>query len=163
MKISRLLLLLILTAIAAFAVLNWDTFITPAELSLGFTTAHMPLGLVMLGIVVMLTTLFLIFVVFLQTSVLLETRRQSREMAACRQLADKAEASRLNELRVALDAALSRQPGLNAEAKSDLLLRIEQLEGNLRKQIEETGNTLAAYIGELDDRLEKTRNPAGGE
>ena len=79
MKLSTLLLLLVLTAIAAFAALNWTVFITPTELSLGFTTTQIPLGLVMLGLLVFVTALFLLFVLYLQTSALLETRRQSRD------------------------------------------------------------------------------------
>ncbi|NMC97832.1 MAG: LapA family protein, partial [Deltaproteobacteria bacterium] len=36
-----------------------------------------------------------------------------------------------------------------------ILARIEQQENHLRTAIEEAENTLAAYIGEMDDRLGK--------
>ena len=117
MKLSTLLLLLILTAIAAFTALNWHVFITPTELSLGFTTAQIPLGLVMLGLLAFLTSLFLGFVVYLQTSALLETRRHSRELQASRELADQAEASRFNELRKFLEVELLKLTNLHAESK----------------------------------------------
>jgi len=157
MKLSTLLLLLILTAISAFAALNWNVFIMPTELSIGFATTRMPLGLVMLGLLVFVTALFLVFVVYLQTSALLETRRQSRELKASRELADQAEASRFSELRELIEAALLKLTNLHAESKSEEMARTEQLERNLRAAIEQSGNTLAAYIGELEDRLEKAK------
>lgn len=163
MKLHTLLLLLVLAAIAAFSALNWGVFITPTELSLGFTSVLMPLGLVMLGLLVFLTAIFLVFVVYLQGSALLETRRNSRELQANRELADQAEASRFTELRAFMAAELAKQANLNAELKDTALARADQLERDLRSAIEQSGNTLAAYIGELEDRLEKTKSlPAGG-
>lgn len=159
MKNSILILLLTLTTIATFAALNWNVFITPTELSLGFTTILIPVGLVMLGLLVFLTALFLVFVVYLQTSALLETRRHTRELQASRELADQAEASRFSELRNFLEAELLKLTNLHAESKSEVMARNEQLESNLRTAIEQTGNTLAAYIGELEDRLEKSKTP----
>jgi hypothetical protein len=103
--------------------------------------------------------LFLVFVVSMQTSALLETRRQSRELKASRELADQAEASRFSELRSLVEVELLKLTNLHAEAKSHAMARSEQLESNLRTAIEESGNTLAAYIGELEDRLEKSKNP----
>ena len=156
MKLSTLLLLLVLTAIAAFAALNWSVFITPTELSLGFTTTQIPLGLVMLGLLIFVTALFLLFVLYLQTSALLETRRQSRELKASRELADQAEASRFSELRDVIEAEFLKLRNQHAASQSEEMARSEQLEKNLRSATEQSGNTLAAYIGELEDRLEKS-------
>lgn len=158
MKFSTLLLLIILTAIAAFAALNWHVFIMPTELSLGFTTTQIPLGLVMLGLLAFLTTLFLGFVVYLQGSALLETRRHTRELQSSRELADQAEASRFNELRSFVASELLKLTNLHAESNLVVTTKTEQLENNLRTAIEHSGNTLAAYIGELEDRLEKYKN-----
>lgn len=102
MKLHTLFLLLVLALIAAFAALNWSVFITPTDLSLGYTTVQMPMGLLMLGLLFFLSALFLVYVVYLQGSVLLETRRQSRDLQANRELADRAEASRFTELRPSL-------------------------------------------------------------
>ncbi len=159
MRLHTLFFLLVLFAIAAFAGLNWNVFITPTELSLGVTRVQMPLGLVMLGLLLFLTVLFLGFAVYLQTSALLETRRHARELQANRELADQAEASRFTELHRFLEAELLELKHLDAESKSAVLARLEQLDQDLRTLIEQSGNSLAAYIGELDDRLEKTGNP----
>jgi uncharacterized integral membrane protein len=160
MKLSSLLLILVLAIIAVFSALNWTVFLAPTELSLGYATVQMPLGLVMLGLLVFVTALFLAFIVYLQTSVLLEARRHSRELQANRDLAENAEASRLKELRTFLEAELTRQSDFNAESRTALLERIDQLERDIRTVTEQSGNTLAAYIGELEDRLEKRSPPS---
>ncbi|MBS1140604.1 MAG: Signal transduction histidine kinase [Proteobacteria bacterium] len=159
MKLHSLILLLVLVAIAAFAALNWGVFLAPTELSLGYTTVNMPLGLIMLGLLAVVTTLFLAFVVYLQGSVLFEARRHSRELHANRELADQAEASRFTELRVFLEAELNKQSAQNGDSRDVLLARIDRLEHEFRSFMEQSGNTLAAYIGELEDRIEKMSIP----
>ncbi len=159
MKLHILLLLLIFAAIAAFSALNWGVFLSPTELSLGYTTVQIPLGLVMLGLLVFITALFLVFVVYLQGSALLETRRHSRELRKNREIADEAEASRFTELRTFLEMELAKQAEQNTESRAAVLTRIDQLEHDFRSFMEQSENTLAAYIGELEDRLEKMRIP----
>ena len=159
MKISTLFLIIIVAAIAAFAVLNWGTFMAPTVLSLWFATFQAPLGLVMLGLLAFLTGLFLLFVVYLQTSVLLETRRHARELQANKELASQAEASRFTELRGFLEGELKKQADLDTESRAAVLERLDQLDGDLRSVVEESVNTLSAYIGELEDRLEKGNLP----
>jgi hypothetical protein len=39
------------------------------------------------------------------------------------------------------------------QSKSLLLNRLDQIERDLRGALEQTGNSLAAYIGELEDRF----------
>ena len=159
MKLHSLLLLLVLVLIASFATLNWGVFLSPTVLPLGYATANMPLGLIMLGLLAIVTVLFLAYVVYLQGSVLLEARRHSRELKTNRELADQAEASRFTELRTFLEAELTKQTTQNAETRDALLARIDKLEHESRSFMEQSGNTLAAYIGELEDRLEKISIP----
>lgn len=155
MKIRSALLLIFVIAFAAFAFLNWSAFITPTTLSLGFVQVQASLGLVMLGLLACFATLFLVFILYLQSSVLLDTRRHAKELQANRELADKAEASRFTELRTFLAAELKQQADQGAESKAALLERLDQLDRDLRFTVEESGNVLTAYIGELEGRLEK--------
>ncbi|MBU1052935.1 MAG: LapA family protein [Proteobacteria bacterium] len=155
MKIHTLLLLVALAVIAAFAALNWTTFTTPTTLSLGFTAVQAPLGLVMLGALSFLTVLFLVFMIYLQTSVLFESRRHARELQANRELADQAETSRFTELRTFMETEIAKQTALNEESNAAMQAKIDQLNQDLITAIEQSGNTLAAYIGEMDDRLER--------
>ena len=160
MRARTVLLVFVLGAIAVFSALNWSAFMSPTSLSLGFATVQGPLGLIMLGLTALVTVLFLAFVVYLQTSVLIDARRHARELKAQRELADEAEASRFTELRGLVEEVLQKLEGQWEESRTSLLARLDQLERDLGSRIEQTGNTLAAYIGELEDRLE--RETGGG-
>jgi hypothetical protein len=156
MQFHTVLLIVVLALITLFTALNWGTFIAPTALSLGFTTVTAPLGLIMLGLLVLLTVLFLIFLVYLQTSVLLESRRHNRELREQRQLADQAEASRFTELRGYVEGELGKLTARGEEASARVLARIDQAEQQVRSDVEQSGTTLAAYIGELEDRIERS-------
>lgn len=133
MRTPTILLIVILAVLFIFVAANWGVITTPAPVSLLVTTVQAPIGLILVSLLLLLTALFLIFVVYLQTSVLLDARRHARELAAQRDLADKAEASRFTDLRSYLDVEIAK----------------------LTDKVEQTGNTLAAYIGELEDRIER--------
>ena len=133
MYLRTLLIMLVLGALILFAAINWTAFVSPFKLSVVFTTVEAPLGLVLLGIVGLLTLMFLIYLVFLQSSSLLESRRQARELQ-----------------KVALQ---------NENAQAALMAKLEELERGLRSTMEQSVNSLAAYMGEIDDKLEKA---AGG-
>lgn len=157
MKLATLLVILMLTLIGAFTVLNWGVFITPTDLSLGFMTMKLPLGLVMLGLLAVVTAVFLAFSLYQLTSTLLETRKLSRELQANRELSDQAEASRFTELRKFMETEMAQQTALHATSKSVLTEKMGQMETNLRASVEQSGNTLASYIGELEDRMERKK------
>jgi uncharacterized integral membrane protein len=155
MKAPTLLLLLVLAVIVVFAAVNWSVITAPTTVSLLVTDVQAPLGLLLLGITVVITALFLIFVVYLQTTVLLDARRHSRELQAQRELADKAEASRFTDLRIYLDTELRKVGEQVAESRVGVIARIDLAQQDLRTTIEQSGNSLAAHIGELEDRLER--------
>jgi uncharacterized integral membrane protein len=155
MPLRSILILLVLGVIALFATLNWGAFTAPTSLRLGFKTFEAPLGLIMLGVTVLLVFLFLVFVAYLQTSVLIEGRRHTRELQAQRELADQSEASRYSQLRQFFEAELQRLSDEGQQRQAEVLGNLEQLDRDLRITIEQSGNMLAAYIGELDDRLQR--------
>ena len=130
---------LVLALVGLFALVNWGAFTALTPLFLGVTTVQAPLGLIMLGLVVFLCVLFTVWVIALQASTLMDARRQTRELQAQRDLADKAEASRFTELR------------------TELLARLDRLQDESRLALEQSGNSIAAHIGELEDRLERAR------
>lgn len=159
MKVRALVLLGVLGLFLVFMLLNWATILAPTTLNLGVAEVNAPLGLVMLGMIAVLTALFLIFIVYLQTSVLFEARRHAKELQTNRELADKAEASRFTELRQFMDAEIQKQAAIQAESKSALLTKLDGLNADIHRAIDVSGNSLSAYIGELEDRLE-TKFPA---
>ena len=155
-------LLFIVLLIAALAALNWGILVTPVEMSVGFTHISAPLGLIMLGLTALLGVFFLVYVLYLQTTVLLDARRHTREMQAQRDLADKAEASRFTELRNFLEAQENTHMARNGERHAATLARIEQLEAAIRQRADQTDNTVAAHIGQLEDRVDGRRPTAAG-
>jgi uncharacterized integral membrane protein len=134
-----------LALLAIFVMLNWTAFSTPTVLSLGFWQVTAPLGLIMLGVTALLGTLFLAFALYLQGVSLMEARRLGRELEAQRQVADKAEASRFTQLQSQVD-----------EARRAMLERLDKLDRDFGTALERTESAMAAYVGELDDRLERT-------
>lgn len=155
MHIRTIVISLIVLATAALAALNWVALSTPSSINFGVTSVEAPLGLIMLGLTTALVVVFVAYVVYLHSSVMLETRRHSKEMSAQRELADKAEASRFTELRNYLDTQRQQSVAADAQAHAALLGRLEQLEKTLTLRVEQTDNSLAAHVGELEDRLER--------
>ena len=156
MYLRTLLILIVLGAVVIFAAINWNAFMAPTTLSVVVATVEAPLGLILLVVVGLLTLLFLLYVVYLQSAILVENRRNARELQAQRELADQAEASRFSQLRSFLERELGRLGEKTEESKVGVLAKLEALERDLRLVVEQSGNTLAAYIGEIEDRLEQT-------
>jgi uncharacterized integral membrane protein len=151
---SRLLVvLLILVLIAGLAALNWSAFTARVPLNLLVTHAEAPLALVMLGVIAALTLLYLLFLAGSETRALLEGRRHVRELDAERKRADEAEASRYAQLRTYLEAELLALRAQTGDSAREVIARVERAEATLKAEVEQAGNTLAAYIGELEDRL----------
>lgn len=127
---------LVLALVAAFVVLNWTALAAPMMLSLGVTSVQAPLGLLMLVLLGLLGALFAGWAF----SMLAELRRQARDLHTQRDLADRAEASRFTELRDFVGAEFRR------------------LAQEERTALEQSTNTLAASIGELEERLARGRS-----
>jgi uncharacterized integral membrane protein len=155
MYLRTFLILFVLGTLILFAAINWTAFVSPFKLSVVFTTVEAPLGLVLLGIVGLLTLLFLIYLVFLQSSSLLESRRQARELQNQREIAEQSEASRFSRLHSFLEVELQKLALQNDNGQAALLAKLDELESRLRSTVEQSANSLAAYMGEIDDKLEK--------
>ena len=54
-----------------------------------------------------------------------------------------------------MEAELEELRNQAADSKLSVLARLDDLERDLRAVVEQSGNTLAAYIGEIEDRLER--------
>jgi uncharacterized integral membrane protein len=153
MRLPTLFLLFVLFCILVFATVNWSVITAPTTVSLLFADIQAPLGLIMLGLILLVTVLFLAFAVYLQTTVLLDARRHSRELKGQRELADQAEASRFTELRNFLETELHKLQEQVLESRTGLTARLDQVEQDLRAVVEQSGTSLSAYIGELEDRM----------
>jgi hypothetical protein len=126
MPLRTVVLVVVLALVVLFAALNWSAFMAPTTLSLGVAQVQGPLGLIMLALIAILTAIFLTYLVYVQTTVLIESRRHAKELQAQRELADQAEASRFTELRTYLEQ------------------RLTELE-----------NSVSAQLGEMRERLDR--------
>jgi uncharacterized integral membrane protein len=160
MRLRTGIVLLVVLLIAALAALNWAQLSTPTTMSLGFMETTAPLGLIMLGLTIALGVICLAYVLYLQSTVMLETRRHTKEMQAQRELADKAEASRFTELRTYLDAQEQARAARTAEVQRHFTSRLEQLESVFKSRVDQSDNTTAAHIGQLEDRIERQKAPS---
>lgn len=155
MKFRSIPLILVLAATAIFAVMNWSVMLQPTTLSLGARTVELPLGLLMLGLMALLAMAFVIYALSIQGTVMVDSRRQARELQVQRDLADKAEASRFTELREFMSAELLRVSQAEDQMRHAILARLDALEQHSRTMMMQSANSLAASIGELEDRLER--------
>ncbi len=193
MNLRNLTVLVILLLVALFAGLNWQLFTAPNEINLLFTRVSAPLGLILLGVIALLSLLYFIFIAVIETGALIEIRRYARQVEQARKLADQAEASRFAELKQYLETELGalkeaqgalkehvssevgearktlslehdtlksqhaeitgRVDARSKQLKSDLLSELERVQQSLAAKVERAGNTLAAYLGEVEDRL----------
>lgn len=156
MSARTLFVILLLLLLVLFAWLNWGEITKPTSLSLGLTRVEAPLGLVLVVALGVVSLLYLIFTIGLETAALLEVRRYARELLHYKKLAEEAEQSRYTELRRYLEEELKRL----AEAEKE---EIRALEARLAEILEKHGNTLAAYIGELEDQVLRRLQERGGE
>lgn len=154
MKSRIALLVLIIVVIGVLAFFNFPYLAQNVPMSLGFTTVEAPLGLILLGLTALMAIVFIAYVIAMQGAWLLEARAHTKEMAAQRELADKAEASRFTELRIAIE-------NLHKEEERRLMDRMDNLESHLHARAQESDNSTAAYVGQLEQQLRNSATLAG--
>ena len=135
--------------IAAFLIINWSLFSAPATLNLLVSTVQVPVGVVMLALFAVIILALTIYVGMWQSTFLSEYRRQTKELQAQRILADNAEASRFTELGTVVRAEIA-----------GLELRLGTSLDGLRAEFRDTENSIAATLGEMDDRIQRSSRTA---
>jgi uncharacterized integral membrane protein len=149
-RTRTILTLIFLVLITGLVVVNWGVFAAPVRVSLIVTTLEVPVGVVTLALCALTLLVFLGYASLWQGTLLMEFRRQARELQAQRTLAESAEGSRFTEL-----AGLVREEF----AKSDR--RLEAALEALRREFKDSENSIAATLGEMDDRLARDLNARG--
>jgi biopolymer transport protein ExbB/TolQ len=147
MRLRSIPLFLVIAVTAVLAAMNWSVIVSPTTLSIGARTVEAPLGLVMLCLMALLCLSFIVYALSLHGSALAESRRRTRELEAQRELADKAEASRITELRNFMSAELLRVTQAEDAMRTQILARLDMLEQQSRTALSES-------MHELEDRLE---------
>jgi len=123
--VRKIAILVVATLLAGFVWLNWSALSALTPISLGWKTVHAPLGLVLLVPLLVLCVLLPAWAISLHARVLRDVRAITKAVQQ-RELADREGTARLVDLRI------------------DFL-----------RALEEGVNTIAASLGELEDRMER--------
>jgi uncharacterized integral membrane protein len=150
----------LLAFIGLFALLNWPALTAATPLTLGFVGFEAPLGLIMLGVVVFTAVLFTVWAVTMQAGALRDARRMTRDLQVQRDLADRAEASRFTELRNFIAAELAVVAQSSETSRIATLGRLDRLQSEMRIVLDQSANSVAASLGEMEDRMERDRRLA---
>jgi len=137
MNILGAIILAALFLLTVFTLANWSVLTEPTTLSFVAFNIEGPLGVILLGITLVLVALFALYALSLRTHMLMESRRHNQELQAQRKLAESAETSRFNALHTQVDA------------------RMDAAEQSLKLAINEAANSLAALVGEMDDKVDR--------
>ena len=137
MHLRHLALSLVAILIGLFAALNWAVISQSTTLNLGLMQVQGPLGVVLLGLTALLAVVFVVYVLYMQTAMLLDSRRQAKDMEEQRNLADQAELSRFTELRAYMQGELMLANQRSEEQHAQLLAKLDRLEANLGTNIEQ--------------------------
>ena len=138
MHLRHLALSLVAILIGLFAALNWAVISQSTTLNLGLMQVQGPLGVVLLGLTVLLAVVFVVYVLYMQTAMLLDSRRQAKDMEEQRNLADQAELSRFTELRAYMQGELMNAHQRSEAQQAQTLARLDRLEANLAANIEQS-------------------------
>ena len=159
MRSRTLLLFVVLALTAIFAFVNWPAFTAPTRLSLVFGNVTAPLGMVMLGIVFVIGAMCLAYLVYVQGTALMDSRRHARELQAHRDLVENTEASRYAELRVVVDDETRRMAQRLSDLRQQIFTRLDQLEVRTHRTMQEASQSLTHSLVELEGRIDHRKPP----
>jgi hypothetical protein len=131
--VRKIAILVVASLLAGFVWLNWSALSALTPISLGWRTVRAPLGLVLLVPLLVLCVLLPAWAISLHARVLRDVHTITKALQQ-RELADREETARLVDLRI------------------DFL-----------RALEEGVNTIAASMGELEDRMERANLLPPGE
>ncbi len=151
MNIRTLTVIVVLVLLGLFAGLNWPAFTAPTILNLLFAKVQAPLGLVMLGVILALTLLYVLFSLGVEASALIEVRRYARELYQVRKQLENEEESRFLQLKGFLEAEFARQ----GETQAQLSKALSAGFGELRQGLEALEKRLSTLPEEQRQALEE--------
>ncbi len=153
MRARLIILVTAILLIAGFAALNWSEFLRQTPLSFGVFVMDASLGMILLGMLVITLLAFLASSAHLRTVNLLDHRQHSKALEAQRDLAEKAEASRFNDLRQHMDAQLRELQQRDVIAATERVQAMAQSQREMRSHLELMNKTLGTRLGEIEARL----------
>jgi uncharacterized integral membrane protein len=157
MKILGIIILAALLLLAIFTLANWAVLTAPTTLSFVAFEVDGPLGVILLGVTLVLVSLLVMYALTLRTTMLMEAHRHNQALQAQRKLAESAETSRFNELHLKIAQEFTQLRGEIGEIET----RIDSKDEAMRVSLAEAANSLAALVGEMDDKLDRVLSRQG--
>ena len=146
-----IVILLALFLLAVFTLANWAVLSASSTLSFIVFDIEGPLGVILLGAMLVLVALFVVYALTLKTAMLMESRRHNQELEAQRKLAETAEASRLSELRTQIEREFAQLRDAIGAGDG----RMDSHEQAMKQSLNEAANGLAALVAEMDDKIDR--------
>lgn len=153
MRILLLLCALALATTAAIAAFNWSALMATAPVNLGVANIDASVSAILLALCLVAVATLAIYATAQGVTNARTSRAVAKRLEAQRALAEQAEVSRFSELRLALSSEFERF-STTLTASQDAL----------RREIQDSGNSLAAMLAEIDDRakaLQGSRRDGG--
>jgi uncharacterized integral membrane protein len=159
MHILGVIILVALFLLAVFTLANWSVLTAPTTLSFVAFDVEGPLGVILLGVTLVLVALFVLYALALRTNMLMESRRHNQELQVQRKLAESAETSRFNDLHTQIGQEFTQLRSVLGELEA----RMSKEEESMKLALGEATNSLAALVGEMDDKIDRVlaRNQNG--
>ena len=151
MNLLSAIILAALFLLAVFTLANWSVLTASTTLSFVAFDVEGPLGVILLGVTLVLVALFVLYALTLRTSMLMESRRHNQALQAQRKLAESAETSRFNELHTQIEHEFAQLRGVIGEVDA----RMDKVEQSMKQSLDEAANSLAALVGEMDDKIDR--------
>ena len=98
MKIRHYVLIAMLFLLAIFVTANWPLVAATSNLNFLIREAEAPLGVVLCGVIIFQSILFIVFLAHIERAAALESRNRNKEIEKLRKIADDKEASRIYDL-----------------------------------------------------------------
>ena len=159
MNFLGVVILVVLLLLAVFSLANWPVLSAPATLSFIVFDVEGPLGVILLGAMLVVVGLFTLYALTLRTNMLIESRHHNQELQAQRKLAETAEASRLSELRTQIEREFADVRATVGEVSG----QIDRNEQSVKQSLDEAANGLAALVAEMDDKIDRALARNAGE
>ncbi len=149
MKPHTIVLALVLFVVILFAGVNWGLFAREDTISFVFFSVRAPFGVIMLGIVGVVSLLYMVFIARAEIAGLMEVRKKNRELEEVRTLAMNSEKSRVTEMQ---NMVAGRMDELGGEliALKERFGSVERRVGDIVRRFDEEGVFIVRGAGEED-------------
>ncbi|MFH1374765.1 MAG: hypothetical protein ABII79_13330 [bacterium] len=153
MKVVLMIMAVALFTLVVFTAANWNVLNANTELSFVAFSVEGPMGVILLGIMLGLVILVVVYALLLRTAWLVESRRLNRQLEKQRELAEKAESSRIAALHELVEREFKEARTSTGASSETVVARLEGLEQSVAQKIEDAANSIMAHLGYLDDKL----------